>query len=78
LKINKAAINLEPSMKAQQTRSQERIFRLLKSLNRSISAQELYVELRNQNQNMGLATVYRSLEALKIQGSVQVRTLASG
>lgn len=65
-------------MKAQPTRSQERIFRLLKSLNRSISAQELYVELRNQNQNMGLATVYRSLEALKLQGSVQVRTLATG
>jgi Fur family ferric uptake transcriptional regulator len=27
---------------------------------------------------MGLATVYRSLEALKLDGVVQVRTLASG
>jgi Fur family ferric uptake transcriptional regulator len=27
---------------------------------------------------MGLATVYRSLEALKLEGVVQVRTLASG
>ena len=65
-------------MKAQRTRSQERILTLLKSLNRSISAQDLYIELRNREQDMGLATVYRSLEALKIQGEVQVRTLANG
>ena len=65
-------------MKAQRTRSQERILTVLKSLNRSISAQDLYVELRNREQDMGLATVYRSLEALKIQGEVQVRTLANG
>lgn len=65
-------------MKAQRTRSQERIFNLLKTLNRSISAQDLYVELRNRDQSMGLATVYRALEALKLEGVVQVRTLGSG
>lgn len=65
-------------MKAQRTRSQEKILAVLKNLNRSISAQNLYVELRNREQEMGLATVYRSLEALKIQGEVQVRTLANG
>ena len=65
-------------MKTQRTRSQERILTILKSLNRSISAQDLYIELRNREQDMGLATVYRSLEALKIQGEVQVRTLANG
>lgn len=65
-------------MKAQRTRSQERIMTVLQSLNRSISAQDLYIELRNREQDMGLATVYRSLEALKLQGEVQVRTLANG
>ena len=65
-------------MKAQRTRSQERIMAVLKSLNRSISAQDLYIELRNRKQDLGLATVYRSLEALKIQGEVQVRTLGNG
>ena len=65
-------------MKTQRTRSQERIITVLKSLNRSISAQDLYIELRNRKQDMGLATVYRSLEALKIRGEVQVRTLANG
>jgi Fur family ferric uptake transcriptional regulator len=65
-------------MKLQRTRSQERILNLLKSLNRAASAQDIYVELRNRDQSMGLATVYRSLEALKLHGAVQVRTLANG
>ncbi|MBR8829439.1 MAG: transcriptional repressor [Gomphosphaeria aponina SAG 52.96 = DSM 107014] len=60
------------------TRSQMRIDRILKRLNRAISAQELYTELRQANQSMGLATIYRSLEALKIQGQVQVRMLPNG
>lgn len=60
------------------TRSQERILTLLKTLKQGTSAQDIYVELRNRNQNMGLATVYRSLEALKLEGMVQVRTLANG
>lgn len=65
-------------MKTQRTRSQERILSMLKTLNRSLSAQEIYIELRHRNQNTGLATVYRALEALKLEGAVTVRTLASG
>ncbi|MDY6902229.1 MAG: Fur family transcriptional regulator [Cyanobacteriota bacterium] len=65
-------------MKPIRTRSQERILNLLKSMKQGISAQNLYVELRNSNQSMGLATVYRSLEALKLEGLVQVRTLTNG
>ncbi len=65
-------------MKVQRTRSQEKILNLLKTLNRATSAQQLYIELRNQQQNMGLATVYRSLDALKLEGAIQVRTLPSG
>jgi Fur family ferric uptake transcriptional regulator len=65
-------------MKVQRTRSQDRILNLLKTLNCAISAQDLYVELRNREQTMGLATVYRALEALKLEGVVQVRTLATG
>ncbi|NJL09767.1 MAG: transcriptional repressor [Calothrix sp. SM1_7_51] len=65
-------------MKTVHTRSQERILSLLKSIKKGISAQDIYVELRNRNQSIGLATVYRSLEALKLEGLVQVRTLANG
>jgi len=65
-------------MKAIRTRSQERIFNLLKTIKQGISAQDIYVELRNRNTSMGLATVYRSLEALKLEGLVQMRALANG
>ncbi|MEO3706065.1 Fur family transcriptional regulator [Trichormus azollae] len=65
-------------MRAIRTRSQDRILNLLKNIKQGISAQDLYVELRNHSQSMGLATVYRSLEALKLEGKVQVRTLANG
>ncbi|MEC4815982.1 MAG: Fur family transcriptional regulator [Scytonema sp. PMC 1069.18] len=65
-------------MRAVRTRSQERILNLLKTIKQGISAQDIYVELRNRNQSMGLATVYRSLDALKLEGMVQVRTLANG
>ena len=60
------------------TRSQERLLTTLKILNRAISAQDLYIELRSREQSMGLATVYRALEALKLEGMVQVRTLPNG
>ncbi len=65
-------------MRAAHTRSQERVLNLLKTIKQGISAQDLYVELRNRKQSMGLATVYRSLESLKLEGLVQVRTLANG
>jgi Fur family ferric uptake transcriptional regulator len=65
-------------MKSHRTRSQDRILKVLKTLNRAISAQDLYVELRNCDQAMGLATVYRALEALKLEGVVQARAVAGG
>ena len=63
---------------ARRTRSQERVFQCLQSLEQEISAQDLFAELRDRNQGMGLATVYRALDALKLEGVVQMRTLASG
>lgn len=60
------------------TRSQKKVLDVLKSLDRAISAQDLYIELRNREQSMGLATVYRSLEALKLEGTIQARTLPNG
>ena len=65
-------------MKSDRTRSQERILELLKQFDRGISAQDIYVELRTRDRAVGLATVYRALESLKLEGSVQVRTLTTG
>ncbi len=65
-------------MKSQRPRSQERILSVLQSLKRAISAQDLFIVMRDRKQGMGLATVYRALEGLKLDGMVQVRTLANG
>ncbi len=65
-------------MKAKYTRSQARIIQVLKSLNYAISAQDLYAKLKERCQPLGLATVYRALEALKAQGTVKSRILTSG
>jgi Fur family ferric uptake transcriptional regulator len=63
---------------ARRTRNQEKILTALKSFSQPVSAQDLYVEMRQEGVTMGLATVYRSLDALKLEGAVQMRTLPSG
>lgn len=65
-------------MTIQHTRSQRRILNLLQTFNQALSAQDIYMELRSQNQGMGLATVYRALEALKREGAIQARMLPNG
>ena len=60
------------------TRSQTQVLELLKQLPNAISAQDLYMQLREQQISMGLATVYRALDSLKLEGVVQMRTLPSG
>lgn len=59
-------------------RSQQTILDRLTGLGRAISAQDLYIDLRHQEQSMGLATVYRALDALKKDGFVQVRNQPNG
>lgn len=65
-------------MKSRRTRSQHQVLDLLKQIKEAISAQDLYLKLRQQQISMGLATVYRALDSLKLEGIVQVRTLSSG
>ncbi|MFP4135207.1 MAG: Fur family transcriptional regulator [Halothece sp.] len=65
-------------MKAQRNRSQQRIIKLLYEINQPLSAQQIYMELRQRNQALGLATVYRALDSLKLEGAVQARTLPTG
>jgi Fur family ferric uptake transcriptional regulator len=51
---------------------------LLNTQPQALSAQEIFIELRQRNQSLGLATIYRALEALKLAGLLQVRTQANG
>ncbi len=65
-------------MKSRRTRSQTQVLEQLKQLKEPTSAQDLYVHLRQHKLSMGLATVYRALDSLKLEGAIQVRTLSSG
>ncbi len=65
-------------MEPRRTRSQDRILNLLQDRQDPISAQDLYIELRAKQQSIGLATIYRSLDTLKKEGLVQVRTQPTG
>ncbi|NJN20948.1 MAG: transcriptional repressor [Leptolyngbya sp. RL_3_1] len=60
------------------TRSQTHILKVITTLGTPISAQDLYRQLRDHQYRIGLATVYRALEALKLEGAVQMRTLPTG
>lgn len=65
-------------MKGHRTRSQTQIFELIKQQKDAVSAQDLYIQLRQKKSSIGLATVYRALESLKQEGVIQVRTLSGG
>ena len=65
-------------MVLRRTRNQNQVLETLQHIEQAISAQDLHVELKKQKMTMGLATVYRALDALKLEGLVQVRTLPSG
>jgi Fur family ferric uptake transcriptional regulator len=65
-------------MRAQRTRSQETVLQILKQSKTELSAQELYVKLRQTQKPLGLATVYRALEGLKMAGIVKARLLNHG
>lgn len=59
------------------TRNQQAVLNVLHQQADALSAQELYSLLR-QRQAIGLATVYRALEILKLRGLVQSRAGANG
>ncbi len=63
---------------ANRNRSQQQILAFLKDNKRSQSAQAIYLGLRQVGSRIGLATVYRALESLKLEGAVQCRTLTRG
>ncbi len=65
-------------MASNRTRNQDQILQTLQSLNREIAAQDLYIYLQENGHKIGLATVYRSLDVLKQQGAIQVRTMEGG
>ncbi len=58
--------------------SRDKVLQVLQLLRKELSAQELYLELRNQKKGIGLATVYRVLKSLKLEGAIQERLTPVG
>jgi Fur family ferric uptake transcriptional regulator len=55
--------------------SQANILKVLEQTKKPLSAQEIWAEIQKQGQKIGVATVYRNLESLKIKGLIQIRTV---
>jgi len=66
-----------PSL-SQLTRAQRQIHLLLEQIEEALTAQTIYQRLKDQQQPVGLATVYRSLRSLQVKGLVQARALPNG
>lgn len=62
---------------ARLTRHQQTVLDVLSQQTQPVSAQGLYSVLRQQ-QGIGLATVYRALETLKLRGLIQSRVSVNG
>lgn len=62
----------------QMTKNQSIIFNLLQELHDTLSAQALHRALKDRGYGIGLATVYRSLETLKVQGAIRSTTTPQG
>ena len=64
--------------RARGTRQAQALAAALESLPGFCSAQEIHAELRRRGEHVGLATVYRHLQALSEQGSIDAIRDASG
>ncbi len=60
------------------TKKQLLVLSFLQELHDALSAQELHRALKEKGYGIGLATVYRALENLKIQGAVKATTTPNG
>ena len=65
-------------MSVRTTKSQKQILVLLTQFEGEISAQQLYFKLRQQGSKIGLATVYRNLKSLHLNGVVRERVSSAG
>ena len=66
------------SPRARGTRQAQALAVALESLPGFCSAQEIHAELRRKGEHVGLATIYRHLQALSEEGSVDAIRDASG
>lgn len=65
-------------MSKKHTKNQQQILSLIQRKTDEISAQSLHFQMQQDGIKMGLATVYRTLKLLKIEGEIQERVSPEG
>lgn len=60
------------------SKNQALILNLLQEVRDTLSAQEVHYTLKTRGHSIGLATVYRALENLKLQGAIKSMTTPAG
>ncbi len=60
------------------SKNQSLILNLLQEIHDTLSAQEVHYTLKTRGYGIGLATVYRALESLKLQGAIKSTTTPAG
>lgn len=60
------------------TKNQQKILDLIRATTAEISAQNLHFQIQQTGIRIGLATVYRTLKLLKIEGEIQERITPEG
>jgi Fur family transcriptional regulator, ferric uptake regulator len=66
-------------MAAKLNLSQQKVLDLLQQFEiQPLSAQGIYLELRNRHETLGIATIYRALEALKVKGMIRSQMQGTG
>ncbi|NJN73469.1 MAG: transcriptional repressor [Limnothrix sp. RL_2_0] len=65
-------------MSNKRTKNQEQILKLINNNSEEMSAQNLHFQIQQHGLRIGLATVYRTLKLLKIEGEIQERVTPDG
>lgn len=65
-------------MSNKRTKNQQQILKLISDNSEEMSAQNLHFQIQKQGLRIGLATVYRTLKLLKIEGEIQERVTPDG
>ncbi|MBV5257883.1 transcriptional repressor [Synechococcus moorigangaii CMS01] len=60
------------------TKNQQKILQLIQAKDTETSAQNLHFEMQQAGLKIGLATVYRALKLLKVEGQIQERVTPEG
>ncbi|ALC06442.1 Fe2+/Zn2+ uptake regulation protein [Corynebacterium deserti GIMN1.010] len=76
--INRISQNSAPKLGVRSTRQRKAVIDILEEIDNFASAKEIHNELATREHNVGLTTVYRTLQSLAEIGAVDVLNVTGG